>query len=438
MELNITYKRDMNHTYVLFSGDPIESEDYQVQMALHRLVKGILPCSLHTLDGSQIWYCESTSLQKLSSYCRMHPLGKEDLIWIFGGLLQNLLELQDFLINPDLLYLDPEELYLNLFEQRVQCCLVPFYRKDIWESLMGISQYLLSHLDHEDNEAVSLAYSLFRYVSQERSSLEELWNLLYGKKNNSDDKKHPPDLSESRRLQEIDREMEFQRKKDLDEFFGKEKPKEKKRRDKKNKENKEKQNKEKQNKEKQTESAAGQGWLTRLFGRKRDGKIAEDFLFDDGRAYPDFDEESMEDSVMGSLKEKDFFEKRRQKDDLWSEECAEDQEEATTLLAPERVQNTALLFHEKTGERYLLKPPVSMIGKMPDTVQIVLKEATVSRIHARLLCREEGWYLEDLNSKNGTYVNGSLLENGKQVKLNSGDKIRFADVACTYVKPSEG
>ena len=81
MDMNITYKRNMNHTYTLFSGGSVQTENYEVQVALHRLLKGLLPCSLHALDGNQIWYCENTSLQKLSSYCQMHPLGKKELTW---------------------------------------------------------------------------------------------------------------------------------------------------------------------------------------------------------------------------------------------------------------------------------------------------------------------------------------------------------------------
>jgi pSer/pThr/pTyr-binding forkhead associated (FHA) protein len=50
----------------------------------------------------------------------------------------------------------------------------------------------------------------------------------------------------------------------------------------------------------------------------------------------------------------------------------------------------------------------------------------ISRIHARVIRRENGWFLEDLNSRNGTYVNGKLTAPGG-TPLSDGDKVRFAD-----------
>lgn len=61
----------------------------------------------------------------------------------------------------------------------------------------------------------------------------------------------------------------------------------------------------------------------------------------------------------------------------------------------------------------------------------------VSRVHARLTKKEDGWYLEDLGTKGlgsnfGTYVNDARLEVKKPYKLESGDKIRFGPFVCTF------
>ncbi len=58
--------------------------------------------------------------------------------------------------------------------------------------------------------------------------------------------------------------------------------------------------------------------------------------------------------------------------------------------------------------------------------------AGVSRHHARLLRRPEGWFLEDLQSTNGTYLNEVRLLPRRPVRLHSGDLIRFAQLTLVF------
>lgn len=58
--------------------------------------------------------------------------------------------------------------------------------------------------------------------------------------------------------------------------------------------------------------------------------------------------------------------------------------------------------------------------------------AGVSRHHARFLRRSEGWFLEDLQSTNGTYLNEVRLLPHRPVRLNSGDLVRFGQLTLIF------
>jgi serine/threonine protein kinase len=58
--------------------------------------------------------------------------------------------------------------------------------------------------------------------------------------------------------------------------------------------------------------------------------------------------------------------------------------------------------------------------------------AGVSRHHARFLRRQEGWFLEDLQSTNGTYVNEVRLLAHRPVRLHSGDLVRFGQLTLIF------
>jgi serine/threonine-protein kinase len=59
-------------------------------------------------------------------------------------------------------------------------------------------------------------------------------------------------------------------------------------------------------------------------------------------------------------------------------------------------------------------------------------QSGVSRVHARLARKQARWYLEDMNSTNGTFVNGERLSPGQVVLLNDGDSIRFGRLTVTF------
>ncbi len=69
-----------------------------------------------------------------------------------------------------------------------------------------------------------------------------------------------------------------------------------------------------------------------------------------------------------------------------------------------------------------------IIGRPGDTGRPDLDlspDATVSRRHARLYLRDGQWWVEDLGSKFGTFVNGVKLEYRRRLK--PGDSLRIGE-----------
>lgn len=69
-----------------------------------------------------------------------------------------------------------------------------------------------------------------------------------------------------------------------------------------------------------------------------------------------------------------------------------------------------------------------LIGKKKDAVDACLKARGISRIHGRISREDDCYYLTDLNSTNGTFLNGGRLEVNEKARLRPGDRVGFADV----------
>src|SRR5262245_48003933 len=73
---------------------------------------------------------------------------------------------------------------------------------------------------------------------------------------------------------------------------------------------------------------------------------------------------------------------------------------------------------------------VVTIGREPLPSGICLDESAVSRLHARIALRAERWVVRDLESRNGTYVNGRRVE---EAVLEDFDVVRIGDAIFRYV-----
>jgi predicted component of type VI protein secretion system len=83
--------------------------------------------------------------------------------------------------------------------------------------------------------------------------------------------------------------------------------------------------------------------------------------------------------------------------------------------------DTTPAVHELTEE-------LNTIGRAPEN-SIRLDEPSVSGRHAELMLAGDNCYLKDLDSTNGTLVNGQPVTN---TPLRSGDRIRFGIVEACY------
>lgn len=71
------------------------------------------------------------------------------------------------------------------------------------------------------------------------------------------------------------------------------------------------------------------------------------------------------------------------------------------------------------------------VGRLGENT-ISIDAPTVSRHHARLVRTRDGWAVEDLDSTNGTFVNGERLT--KAVDLHDGDRVDFAGFSYLWTK----
>jgi len=86
---------------------------------------------------------------------------------------------------------------------------------------------------------------------------------------------------------------------------------------------------------------------------------------------------------------------------------------------PSAADPAPLVFPPGSGVRFT-------IGRTRDC-DLCLTDLSVSRVHALLVRRQDGWVLSDLGSHNGTRLNGWLVR--EPVQVHAGDRVEFGSMA---------
>ena len=83
----------------------------------------------------------------------------------------------------------------------------------------------------------------------------------------------------------------------------------------------------------------------------------------------------------------------------------------------------------RTGETFRPEGERTTIGRSPDC-DIFLDDVTVSRKHAVLVRRDASFFIEDLGSLNGTFLNRRRIESGE---LGDGDELQIGKYRLTFL-----
>lgn len=473
MERQMEYERNLNHTYLVCRQNGQERY-YEVQMLLNNKIPGVLPCRQENKDGVPYLYYEITSRQSVCSLYQKQKLTFGRLDVMFGCLYKMILKLEDYLIPVEYIVLDPEFIFADV-EQREFCfCIVPGNVASE-DTLRNLLEYLLEHIDYEDEKAVATTYEWYRRAGEENSSFVKIYEETFGSRQELKNKKgrqeaigagdQTKNASEKECNQQEDREQVlFAESADRNhrspwERIGNEL--------------KERVNKVCQDKkwlfvmgaavvaitalgvmwliddEMFRKVAPGAGVLVGIMGYVCHSKTPEyDICLEESSDDAVWDEErsvnGYGDHEYGNNYESNGYEGVVCEADKDSLDCQKpgqspqpDDDDVTcgkTVFFSDADKEECRRLESVEGNFPGFQPEVFpfIIGKLREAVDGVILHETVSRIHCRIDKDQENYYITDLNSTNGTIVNGELLNTNEKVLLQEGDEIQLGKAVYVF------
>lgn len=379
----ITYKRELNHSYMVIGGCvECMGESYAYRMMTQNRIGRLLDCGLRQTDGESFLYYDISSRQPLERLYEAKKLDVEGLKRILYAVAAMQEDLGEYLLDEQGLMLDSKTVFADVETEELYFCFYPGERPGE-DRYARLADFFLGHVDHGDEHAVNIAYRFYQMSKAEYFVLSAFLPFL------------EKELAAWRQKQDGGMEMwpaENEQEEVMLCRIGDERER-----------------------EAEAETGEKKGWLQRLL-RKFGAGLAKR-----PRAAKEREKEGS-----GACEE-------QWPDMVWDSYVAQSrfgQNGETVYFADlekpaAKPAGVPCLIGEDGEERFYLENLPITVGKLKGKVSVVLEDRSVSRMHARLEYAEGGICVRDLNSRNGTLVNGRKLLPDETMQLTRGDLVQF-------------
>lgn len=388
--LQTEYVRSLNRNYerILLDRKP-EEKRYQYRILSRGGIKGLLSCSLRYINGVAYLYYDISSRQNVMQLYGNRCVNRAWVTDFFWSMRRVRQELDRFLLDGRNILWRPDQIFQDLDSNVFSFMYVPYYEGDT--GFVKMMEFLIDRIDYEDEILVGCVYGMYERL--ERGGEAYLQEQIYEDAKRLEEPVEKDKITASKipaAPEETSRAAADEMKTPKSEPSKPESPK--------------------PEPAESVRTTPKRGFFGLFDGkRKRDREQREDYR------------QTMQEIMAGrAVAEESQFEEEQYGRTVYVEEREETTERAHRLLAGD---GRLLATLEKPG---------FVIGKKRDEADLVLDDASVSRIHARIIREKGDVYLEDLNSTNGTFKNGLRMQPYEKRKLDEGDEIKCGTVILTF------
>lgn len=366
-DMKIEYIRQLKNSYMRIELEK-GLEQTEEEMLSRNSIQGILPFGWQREDEKILLRYDITGKLALDAW--LEDKKADDRLWLqlLSGICNTVKQLEKFLLSPEGILLCPETIFCDYKTESVYFCYVPGDEGAFIERLRQLTEYLLTKTDHKNKEAVDFAYGLYEELLKPAYSLLDIQNYI---------QKHCIRQGE-REVTEI--------------FPGIPEQEE-----------------EKTPQDGQEKYLRIKAYLLKGIKRGLLGKMC------------------------GWIKKKEWKHMKRkhprsEQITFEREEGAKEEAALTELLSDRGEEWQGRLKYEGAdglSDLYITQFPF-LIGSAEDCDGVIQAHG-ISRHHARMIKKEDVYFLEDLNSTNGTRVEGGLLTYRTKISLKKNALICFAN-----------
>ena len=409
--MQIEYIREIRDTYMQIETD--NPGGYRMKMITNNEISGLLKVTSRVVNGKTRYLYRITSMTNMEDEFQKKNMEFKDLEELMKAFSTVFSSMEDFLLDYGGLYLAPTAIYKDIKTGEWKFTYVETSEISFEEGMKSCFEYIIRNINHKDIRAVTMAYGIYKRLCEGNVNPQELFEYEV-----KEDVTEGEVKTERKVVETIIPEVVQQEVEEKDEL-----------------------------KVKILQVVGGiyglgviyiiLGIFIKAIRVNKTGGIVYVGLL-------------VVAAVLGYLgynwycKNRDLFVKKvikevqipYEKEHIKVILPRKEEEDLPTMLLSE-IENTKehmLKWHDRTGEKsFQIHELITLVGSATDRVDCVINQDGISRVHARITNEDSRFYIKDMNSTNGTKVNGKELACYELCEIKPQDRIEFGNFECIFI-----
>ncbi len=410
--MQIEYNRNGGSNYMVMEGQQVLLP-YEEKMLSENSIPALLDFHIVRVNANYRYWYDITGKKSVRGIAESEGLSVGNVTQIIEAVGAAYRMLSQYLVTEDRIYVTEETVFLKNSGSGMEASLCFFPRTEVTQGcpLLGLMEYFISVVDHEKEGVTRLCYTLYEEAVKEGATIADLLRITEEYKEAAGGNpifERKPENEENARLDETvagsepetgkERGRGIFRKKETEDFWM---------------------------------EVPSDITMEEVFA---DGEEEDEDLSIIGRIGMFF--KNIPSRIFGGFRKKkeEIFPPKDLEEDLIYDPKA-DYSEPTVLLTADKDSCFGKLIYEGNEKEadYMIETDEFHIGSSKKGNEAVLRSPVVSHHHARIIRQEDKYYLEDLNSTNGTFLNGEAITLGQKYELKYMDRVHFANVPYRIV-----
>ncbi len=411
----VLIKSEFDRSFLLINNDGLE-ESYEYAMLIHNRISGLLDCKSRYLEEKSYCAYDISSKRSLEQEYASKKMGFTDLVDLFYGIHRAITKAGEYLLRQENFLLLPQYMYMDLESEELECLYVPeaeelsLERKEAYRAL---ADFLLDKVDHKDEHAVNITYHFYKISKEDFFSFDSFVSFMEKEILLVQAKERKEKIKEEDSVPVCIREAESVKEEIAIEETG-------------------------------NSGESFKWWipgsmflmgalLTALYLFVPWGKDYAGYVLVPGLSIIVWAIILLLRNLILVYKDRQEAECIRENEIVRIEEYFDDGMDDVTVFF-DKEEFLCLKWKEgHFSKEYSMDAFPLTVGKVKEGVQIEIRDASVSRLHARFRKQGNSIFLQDLDSTNGTFVNEKRLQTGEEAIIKRGDEIQFGKIIVNVV-----
>jgi hypothetical protein len=153
------------------------------------LIPGTLPFRLIQEETETIFQYNFYPYEKIVDYFAEKPMNLKHIIALFESIHSTLLQMEEYLLSPEILGLKKEEIFFDVENNRFLFPLIPSASGNPDEEIKDLIDFIFDNIDEKDEQAILSAYLLHQKKKTETLQIKSILQLLYSQKDKASNTK---------------------------------------------------------------------------------------------------------------------------------------------------------------------------------------------------------------------------------------------------------